>query len=269
MVWTASGHVDRAHGRTADEEAEMAWSTRQLAELADTTVKAVRHYHEIGLLQVPARASNGYKQYGAAHLVRLLQIKRLRDLGVPLAQIAAMGRADEEPDEAIRALDAELEATIERLTRIRAELAVILRHRALPEVPAGFAPESGTFTETQRSLLTIYDTVFSDETMAEFRRLLAEGDETADEFESLPADADDAAIERLAERMAPVVRAQREKYPWTADPTAHSPLGTKRAEAVLAQAVAELYTPAQHRVLQRVNDILGQDSGAPADTAAD
>ena len=51
----------------------MAWSTRQLAELAGTTVKTVRHYHEIGLLSEPERASNGYKQYRTEHLVRLLQ----------------------------------------------------------------------------------------------------------------------------------------------------------------------------------------------------
>ena len=31
----------------------MPWSTRELAELAGTTVKAVRHYHEIGLLDEP------------------------------------------------------------------------------------------------------------------------------------------------------------------------------------------------------------------------
>src|SRR4051794_28710508 len=102
----------------------MAFSTRQLADLAGTTVKAVRHYHEVGLLDMPERASNGYKQYKISHLMRLIQIKRLSDLGVPLSQVAAMGRADEEPDEAIRVLDAELEATVDRLNRIRAELAV-------------------------------------------------------------------------------------------------------------------------------------------------
>ena len=50
----------------------MGWSTRELAELAGTTIKAVRHYHEHGLLEEPRRAVNGYKQYGAGHLVRLL-----------------------------------------------------------------------------------------------------------------------------------------------------------------------------------------------------
>lgn len=59
----------------------MSWSTRQLAELAGTTVKAVRHYHEVGLLEEPERASNRNKQYWTAYLVRLLQIRRLREAG--------------------------------------------------------------------------------------------------------------------------------------------------------------------------------------------
>src|ERR687892_734354 len=47
----------------------MAWSTREIAELAGTSLRAVRHYHEVGLLEEPARRANGYKQYGVAHLI--------------------------------------------------------------------------------------------------------------------------------------------------------------------------------------------------------
>jgi DNA-binding transcriptional MerR regulator len=75
----------------------VAWSTREIAELAGTTLRAVRHYHAIGLLDEPERRANGYKQYGVAHLVRILRIKRLIDLGFSLAQISAMGDADEHP----------------------------------------------------------------------------------------------------------------------------------------------------------------------------
>uniref|UniRef100_UPI0037167E9A MerR family transcriptional regulator n=2 Tax=Bacillati TaxID=1783272 RepID=UPI0037167E9A len=53
----------------------MAWSTRELAELAGTSLRAVRHYHEVGLLEEPERRANGYKQYGVAHLVRALRIR--------------------------------------------------------------------------------------------------------------------------------------------------------------------------------------------------
>src|SRR5204863_5377681 len=40
----------------------MAWSTREIAELAGTSLRAVRHYHEVGLLAEPERRANGYKQ---------------------------------------------------------------------------------------------------------------------------------------------------------------------------------------------------------------
>ena len=113
----------------------MAWSTRELAELAGTSLRAVRHYHEVGLLPEPERRSNGYKQYGVAHLVRLLRIKRLADLGFSLPQIAELGDDDEHPAEALRALDAELAATIERLHAARAELARD-PEQAVPDRPA-------------------------------------------------------------------------------------------------------------------------------------
>ncbi|MFF3441930.1 MerR family DNA-binding transcriptional regulator [Streptosporangium sp. NPDC002721] len=53
----------------------MGWSTREIARLAGTTLRTVRHYHEIGLLDEPERLSNGYKVYRTEHPVRLLQIR--------------------------------------------------------------------------------------------------------------------------------------------------------------------------------------------------
>ena len=79
----------------------MAWSTRELAELTGTTLRTVRHHHEVGLLTEPERRANGYKQYGVAHLVRVLQVKRLTDLGFSLTQIADMDGTDDHPEEAL------------------------------------------------------------------------------------------------------------------------------------------------------------------------
>lgn len=246
----------------------MAWSTQQLAELADTTVKAVRYYHKIGLLDVPERTANGYKQYEVAHLVRLLQIKRLSDLGVPLSEVASMGRADEDPDEAIRVLDRELEATVARINRVRAELAVILRHRAPAYVPPAFAPVSGDLSERQRSLLMVYSTVLSEKSVEEFRELISEPDDTEKEFEALPADADDAAIDRLAARMLPVLRRGREENPWSVDPAADAPRGAKHAEQTMAEAVVQLYNPAQLCVLKRLNALLQEEASGASNDAS-
>jgi DNA-binding transcriptional MerR regulator len=240
----------------------MAWSTRQLAELAGTTVKAVRYYHQIGLLDVPERTANGYKRYEVAHLIRLLQIKRLSDLGVPLSEVASMGRADEDPDEAIRAVDAELEATIARLNRVRAELAVILRHRAPAYSPPVLAPIFRDLSDRQRSLLTVCSAVLSEESIEEFLDLLDEPDDAEREaeqaFEELPPDADAAAIEGVTARLVPIALATREKSPWARGSAADAPGGAKQGARTVTEALAQLYNPAQLRVLKRVRALVEQ-----------
>ena len=57
----------------------------RLATYAGVTVRAVRHYHQIGLLPEPERTYSGYRTYDAAAVVRLIQIRTLADAGVPLA----------------------------------------------------------------------------------------------------------------------------------------------------------------------------------------
>ncbi len=64
------------------------WSIQEIARIAGTTSRTLRHYDGIGLL-TPARiAHNGYRHYDQAALVRLQRILLLRDLGLGLAQIA-------------------------------------------------------------------------------------------------------------------------------------------------------------------------------------
>lgn len=101
----------------------MSWSTREVGELAGTSLRTVRHYHDVGLLEAPARGANGYKRYGVAHLVRLLRIRRLTDLGFSLIQIAAMSETGDHPAQALRSVDAKLAETIARLQRARLEVA--------------------------------------------------------------------------------------------------------------------------------------------------
>ncbi|PJJ71470.1 DNA-binding transcriptional MerR regulator [Diaminobutyricimonas aerilata] len=114
----------------------MPWSTREIADLAGTTLNTVRHYHRIGLLEEPERTTNGYKQYQVRHLVRLLQIRRLRDLGVPLEQIERADGSGDGASAALRSIDADLGTTIERLQRNHAEIKAILAGSSPSEVHA-------------------------------------------------------------------------------------------------------------------------------------
>jgi DNA-binding transcriptional MerR regulator len=114
----------------------VAWSTRELAELAGTTVNAIRHYHRIGLLDEPTRRYNGYKQYGVSDLIRLLRIRRLSELGVPLSQIREICEDGAAAPDVLRQVDAGLASEIERLSKARSDIATILGTR----VPVGFDP---------------------------------------------------------------------------------------------------------------------------------
>lgn len=106
----------------------------EAARLAGTTVRAVRHYHTIGLLPEPARDRSGYRRYDTASLLRLLRIRRMRELGLPLERITELVDAPR-PDlhSALDALDAELAARAGRIAAQRVELA---RLRATSPDPA-------------------------------------------------------------------------------------------------------------------------------------
>ncbi|SEG96038.1 DNA-binding transcriptional regulator, MerR family [Nonomuraea solani] len=66
----------------------------QAAAFAGVTVKAIRHYHQHRLIDEPRRDSSGYRRYGSADLLRLVQIRTLAAAGVPLAEIGATLDAD-------------------------------------------------------------------------------------------------------------------------------------------------------------------------------
>lgn len=63
------------------------FSIQQVALAAGVSSRTLRHYDAIGLLPA-GRASNGYRAYGQADLVRLQRILLLRDLGLSLPEIA-------------------------------------------------------------------------------------------------------------------------------------------------------------------------------------
>lgn len=236
----------------------MAWSTRELAELAGTTVNTVRHYHRLGLLEEPERRHNGYKQYEVPDLVRLLRIRRLADLGVPLAQIGQLASGGEAAADTLRALDAELAASVLRLQKARADIAAILRDGAPADVPAGFAPVASRLSETDSAMIHIYTRLYDDDAVADVRAMVAQdGDAVGRAIDALPADADETTRQELAERLAPALTQHLLDYPWLSDPgprLAQSPHVTAHT---FVAALTELYNPAQLDVLHRASALAG------------
>jgi DNA-binding transcriptional MerR regulator len=96
----------------------------QLAAYAGVTIKAVRHYHQRGLLEEPSRDSSGYRRYDARHAIELVKIKTLAEAGVPLARVKDLLAAD--PDRfagAIAEIDRSLRERAEELRRTRERIA--------------------------------------------------------------------------------------------------------------------------------------------------
>ncbi|MGW6933600.1 MerR family transcriptional regulator [Lentzea sp. NPDC054927] len=62
----------------------------QAAAFVGVTVKTVRHYHKLGLVDEPERDSSGYRRYSSADLTRLVQVRTLAAAGVPLAEVGAL-----------------------------------------------------------------------------------------------------------------------------------------------------------------------------------
>jgi DNA-binding transcriptional MerR regulator len=114
----------------------------QLAAYAGVTVRAVRHYHKIGLLPEPPRNASGYRTYEAAAVVRLVRISTLAGAGVPLARVHELLDASQDDfADGVRQIDDDLQAEIRRLEASRRRLAQLAgagEHLALPPIVVGY-----------------------------------------------------------------------------------------------------------------------------------
>jgi DNA-binding transcriptional MerR regulator len=228
----------------------MGWSTRTLAELAGTTLRTVRHYHELGLLPEPERSVNGYKQYGVVHLARLVRIRRLVDLGMTLPQIAELDESLEPDQDELRLLHGRLVADIARLQAAREDLERYLGDLPLGDLPSGlaFAEADDSLPATDRQVLLVLSRILEPEeveVLAEYRRAVPfSADELA--LELLPADADEPSRQELADRLLPVSLEVRRRWPQLPD------LVGPRAPRGLRVALEEIYNPAQLDVMERL-----------------
>lgn len=235
----------------------MGWSTSELAEMAGTTVNTIRHYHRVGLLDQPERRGNGYKQYQARHLARVLQIRRLREMGVPLARVDRMGDSPADSKDALRALDAELAAGIERLRRARQEVAALLREGTPTDVPAGFEGVAERLSDADRAVIAISSRFYDERAVEDLRTMIdAEPTDLDHEMNTLPPDASADTRQRLAERVAVILEEHRRNHPWLSDPGSRLTMPQAVVEKAAMMSVTDLYNEAQQDVMRRALLIL-------------
>jgi DNA-binding transcriptional MerR regulator len=133
----------------------------QFARMTHLSIKALRHYHDVGVL-VPAQVdpATGYRFYGPDQVRAAQVVRRFRDLGMPLEDIKAILEAT---DPAVRTevivahLDrmqtqlSELQGTVRSLRALLngPSAPVPVEHRTVPAVPALAIAERVTVAELE------------------------------------------------------------------------------------------------------------------------
>lgn len=127
------------------KESAKVFRTQQLAEIAGTTPRALRHYHQIGLLPDVQRDANGYRRYSIQDLIRVLRIRQLAMSGMALRDIGAVLDLDaQRQDHMLAELDRELAAQSERIEIQREILSELRDAAARPAWVSSAEPPTAT-----------------------------------------------------------------------------------------------------------------------------
>jgi DNA-binding transcriptional MerR regulator len=94
-------------------------TVKKLAALSGVSIRALHHYHDIGLLKPASVGSNGYRYYGREELLRLQQILFHKELGFSLESIReALDAPDFDRTTALRDQREKLAAETRRLRQL-------------------------------------------------------------------------------------------------------------------------------------------------------
>ena len=108
----------------------------EAARLAGVTTRTLRHYHQVGVLPEPARASSGYREYGLHDVLLAIRAVRLAEAGLSLPEVADVLRDSTGAE--LRTVLAELLADItdqqEQLAARRRGIEEMLAREADPEL---------------------------------------------------------------------------------------------------------------------------------------
>src|SRR5690242_18846864 len=107
---------------------ERRWKIGDLAAATGLTVRALRHFDDIGLLCPAERSPAGHRWYTGDDVRRLYRIVALRQLGIPLSEIVQSLDGGVGTFEAVvRAQFAHVEQHIRSQRRLRYRLGALLR----------------------------------------------------------------------------------------------------------------------------------------------
>ncbi len=127
-------------------------NVKQLADLAGTTVRTVRYYHQLGLLSVPERGTT-WRSYGFTHLTRLMRIRWLVESGVPLVEVPHLLRAPDGADERTLVVE-DLDAV---LASIEDKISVLTTQRLQVQVLVDRVRTHGRLSPLPEPIVGLYD----------------------------------------------------------------------------------------------------------------
>ena len=144
----------------------------EFSQLTHLSVRTLRRYHQGGLLE-PARIDDdtGYRYYSSEQIPTAQVIHRLRELGVPLAEVQQVLAADD-PNARADLLSSHLSRLEDELDRTRA--AVRSLRRLLQPEPAALEVELRSVAA--REVAAVQDTVDLDDVLAWYSGAMAELD---------------------------------------------------------------------------------------------
>ncbi|MGI3129196.1 Cd(II)/Pb(II)-responsive transcriptional regulator [Halopseudomonas pachastrellae] len=111
----------------------------ELANRTDCAVETIRYYEREGLLPAPGRSAGNYRQYGEAHLERLVFIRNCRVLDMTLQEIRQLLTLREQPEATCGGVNglidehiAHVGQRIAALTQLQQQLIELRRQCAAP-----------------------------------------------------------------------------------------------------------------------------------------
>ncbi|AZQ82695.1 MerR family transcriptional regulator [Colwellia sp. Arc7-635] len=97
----------------------------QLSTITKVLSKTIRYYETVGLLPKAARNSNGYREYSAIDVERLIFIRRCRELQIPLEQIKTLIQGQKDKTSSCSEVDALIAQQLEKVRQTISELTLL------------------------------------------------------------------------------------------------------------------------------------------------
>lgn len=172
MTMSVFGRDLRPPGMTENASMSFRLSIGDFSRMTHLSVKALRHYHDVGLL-VPAEidSASGYRYYAPDQVVTAQVIRRFRDLEMPIDEIKAVVIAPDPSDRNevivnhLERMRGQLKKTEATVTSLRSLLepgtaSLTIEYCSVPDTPALAVAERVTADDSLEWWVSAFDDIY-------------------------------------------------------------------------------------------------------------